>query len=189
MYKTIVFCLTIAIGVSCKQQADGQASMNKFKAEMPEEVSAAQKKVFETYQDALINTNDPSIKQDLEKTYLSLTRCCIYIDSLNTELHKLDMSPTAVKSIQRVVEIFAFEKAARGIFTRLNTAYQMERNMATADSTRATIDVHLKKYTEREIEDYFMGYNAFGATGVLKRLELELLRLGNETLQGYIRRQ
>ena len=153
-------------------------------AEMTADITNSKVAFEDTYKKALQGSTDSSLTKRLTKLYLTTNETSKYIDSLQTEMRKLDNKD--VKNNDLIRKIFLSDGIGDKVFDKVKFSYNCAIDIALADTTKARLKTAQDIYTSETKKQFFELNSPGGVNMILYGIESELIKDGTKSLYGYI---
>lgn len=183
--------LTLTLLLSCnslsghiEQQVDSQ--VETAKQDMNAEVEKFKQDFMAAYQAAIKSTNDQMTQQDLQTFRATVTGTDNYLDSLKTEMDKLDEMD--IQNVELVKTTFLYKGVGDTIASKLNASIAAAQSVARTDIQRAAVknssdSLGIEPNPDTWKEQAFGMTNPLGASMILYGLRTELYKIGIEALK------
>lgn len=140
----------------------------------------------QVYKKALQSSTDTNTTNNIKSLYLSISKTSKYIDSLKTEIDKLDAMD--IKNIDLIKKIYLNDGVADSLFNKVKSSYTFALSTSLTDKTKASLTKARDSYTEDTKKQFFEMSDPFGVNMILYAIELELIKEGTKSLQDYANR-
>ena len=192
--KSIIFVLLVLSFYGCDFFSPEKANeriatgIQAVESKMTTDYAKAKDTFNLAYQKALQATSDSLITKKLQNVYSVLMETVNYMDSLKTEMNKLDNSD--VNNVGLIKEIFLTNGIGDSLFDKLKLSYSLAEDVArTAEKKSAIRNSRTNILNEQDIDqrkNQYFGLNGpEGIEWMLYGFETELLKVGLESLDGY----
>jgi len=166
-----------------------ETAVESTSAQMTQEYSKARDTFNLKYQNALHAITDSTTIDKLEKFHLAILETVGYLDSLKAEMQELDKLDRA--NLEGVKEIFLVDGIGDTVFKKIILSYDLTEDIARTADRKSQINKSLKNaLSEPNIDasknQYFGMTAPLGASMILYGFEIEILKIGTETLHDYI---
>ena len=160
--------------------------METAKQDMNAEVEKVKRDFIAAYQTAEKGTNDQMTQQDLQTFRAIVTSTDNYLDSLKTEMDKLDEMD--IHNVELVKTTFLYKGVGDTIVSKLKASIAAAQSVARTDTQRAAVKISshslgIEPNPGTWKEQTFGMTSPLGASMILYGLRTELFNLGMKALK------
>lgn len=158
-------------------------SVKQSQNQMINEILEASKAFAIVHEAAIKNSSDTSIIDKINKFYTHTVKTAKFIDSLQTEMGKLEeKDPKSIDLIQRV---FLTEGFGDSLFKKVRLSYYFAEELASEDSIKFLISSIHDTYSDEAKDQLFTQNSPMGVSMLLYGIESELLKDAVKSLESY----
>jgi hypothetical protein len=153
------------------------------KTEMTSDIANSKGTFTETYKNIILGSTDSLVIKKITKFYFNINETSKYIDSLKTEINKLD--DKELKNTDLIKKIFLNDGIGDRVFDRVKSSYTFAIDIALADTAKRRLKKTQDIYTAETKKQFFESNGPLGVNMLLYGIESELLKDGTKSLYGY----
>lgn len=154
------------------------------KVEMESDISLAKSDLGKSYNQLLQLSDDSVLSVKITDFYSSIIKTSKYIDSLRTEMNKLDDMDT--KNVELMKDIFIKNGLGDSVFNKVRQSYSLCIDIACIDTTKSRLKNVRETYSEETKKQFFELNSSLGVNMILYGIESEFIKDGTRGLSGYL---
>lgn len=181
----ILTILTSLIGCdfSKKIKETVDSRVKDDKVEMNKNISESKFDFTKSYNQTISHLKDSSLSVNVDALYSSVFKTSKYIDSLRTEMDKLDEMDT--RNVELIKQIFLYDGIGDSVFNKVRYSYSLTIDIAVADTTKTRLRKVKETYNEETQKLFFELNSPLGVNIILYSIESELIKDGTRCLAGH----
>ncbi len=189
MTKQITIILLIALTfVGCNNFFDNindrvNNDIKNSETEMITDVEILVGTFREKYKKVKKRSIDSLVIKRVTNLYCSVNETLKYIDSLKSEMNKLDNKD--LKNTDLIKNKFLNEGIGDSVFNRVKQSYTYTIDVALTDTSKSRLRKERDTYTEETKRQFFELTEPLGVRMILYGIELELIKDATQSLYGY----
>lgn len=160
-----------------------EASSKYAQAEMTKDVVNSKIVFADTYEKVLKGSTDTIIKKRLTTLYLTINETSKYIDSLRSEMSKLDDKD--LNNVQLIRKMFLTDGIGDRVFNKIKLSYNCAIEVALTDTAKIRLKKAQEVYSPETKKQFFELSSPGGVDMILYGIQSELIKDGTKSLNGY----